>query len=158
LANWAAFKMLTVLDEFTRECLGILVARSITASDVIAYLQGLSQKRGAPENLRSDNGPEFIAAALRGWAEKASIKINDIAPGSPWENGRVESFHGKFRDGCLDREIFGNMLEAKTLVEEWHRQYNEQRPHSALGYQTPRQFARQHNPKPRVAVRPSALS
>jgi transposase InsO family protein len=158
LENGGAVKMLTVLDECTRECLGILVARSITATDVVAFLKGLIGRRGAPEHMRSDNGPEFVAGAIQQWAEKEAIKINYITPGSPWENGRVESFHGKFRDGCLNREVFGNMLEAKVLVEDWRQKYNEKRPHSALGYQTPRQFARQFNSKLRVATLPSASS
>jgi putative transposase len=158
LENGAAVKMLTVLDEFTRECLGILVARSITSADVIAFLQKLIQQRGAPTHVRSDNGPEFVAAVIQQWALRAAIKINYIAPGSPWENGRVESFHGKFRDGCLNREVFGNLLEAKVLVEDWRRQYNEKRPHSSLGYQTPQEFRRQFNSKLRVATLPSALS
>lgn len=158
LENGAAVKMLTVLDEFTRECLGIWVARSITAVDVIAFLQRLIGQRGAPTHVRSDNGPEFVAGVIQKWAEKESIKINYIAPGSPWENGRVESFHGKFRDGCLNREVFGNLLEAKVLVEDWRRHYNEKRPHSSLGYQTPREFERQFNSKLRVATLPSASS
>lgn len=158
LENGAALKMLTVLDEFTRECLGILVARSITAAEVIAFLEVLILKRGAPENMRSDNGPEFVAQAMRQWAQGAAIKINYIEPGSPWENGHVESFHGKLRDGCLNREAFGNLLEAQVLVEEWRREYNEQRPHSSLGYKTPQEFERQFNSKFRVAMLPSALS
>lgn len=158
LENGAALKMLTVLDEFTRECLGILVARSITATGVIGFLELLILKYGAPENMRSDNGPEFVAGTVKQWAGKAAIRINYIEPGSPWENGHVESFHGKFRDGCLDREVFGNLLEAKVLVEDWRRQYNEERPHSSLGYQTPREFGRQFNSKLRVATLPSALS
>ena len=158
LENGAGLKMLTVLDEFTRECLGILVARSITAAGVIGFLELLILKRGAPENVRSDNGPEFVSEAVKEWAGKAAIRINYIEPGSPWENGHVESFHGKFRDGCLNREVFGNLLEAQVLVEEWRREYNEKRPHSSLGYQTPREFARQFNSKLRVATLPSALS
>jgi putative transposase len=157
LESGTALKMLTVLDECTRECLGILAARSITATDVIAFLQRLIRQRGAPKNVRSDNGPEFVAGAIQQWAGKEAIKINYIEPGSPWENGYVESFHGKFRDGCLNREVFGNLLEAKVLVEEWRRQYNEKRPHSSLGYQTPREFGRQFNPKLRVATLPFAL-
>jgi putative transposase len=158
LENGAALKMLTVLDEFTRECLGILVARSITESGVIGFLELLILRYGAPENVRSDNGPEFVADAVKQWAGKAAIRINYIEPGSPWENGHVESFHDKFRDGCLNREVFGNLLEAQVLVEEWRREYNEERPHSSLGYQTPREFARQFNSKLRVATLPSALS
>ena len=158
LENGGGLKMLTVLDEFTRECLGILVARSITASEVVGFLEVLMLQRGTPEHVRSDNGPEFVAETVKQWAGKAAIRINYIEPGSPWENGHVESFHGKFRAGCLNREVFGNLLEAKVLVEEWRRQYNEKRPHSSLGYQTPREFGRQCNSKLRVATLPSALS
>jgi putative transposase len=158
LENGAGLKMLTVLDEYTRECLGILVARSITAGGVIGFLEWLILQRGKPQNVRSDNGPEFVALALRQWAKQAAIQINYITPGSPWENGRVESFHGKLRDGCLNREVFGNLLEARVLIETWRREYNEQRPHSSLGYQTPREFGRQFNSKLRVATLPFALS
>jgi putative transposase len=157
LENGSAIKMLTVIDEYTRECLGIKVARSITAVDVIEFLRGLIRQRGAPAHLRSDNGPEFVAGVIQQWAGEEAIQINYIAPGSPWENGRVESFHGKFRDGCLNREVFGTLLEAKVLVEEWRRHYNEKRPHSSLGYQTPREFGRRSNAKLRVATLPSAL-
>ena len=158
LENGAALKMLTVLDEFTRECLGILVARSITASGVSGFLEVLILQRGAPGNVRSDNGPEFVADALKQWANEQAIRPHYIEPGSPWENGHVESFHGKFRDECLNREVFGNLLEAKVLIEQWRQQYNNKRPHSSLGYRTPREFARQFNSKPRVATLPSALS
>jgi len=158
LENGAALKMLTVLDEFTRECLGILVARSITASGVSGFLEVLVLQRGAPGNMRSDNGPEFVAAAVKEWAAEQAIRPHYIEPGSPWENGHVESFHGKFRDECLNREVFGNLLEAKVLIEQWRQQYNNKRPHSSLGYRTPREFARQFNSKPRVATLPSALS
>lgn len=158
LENGVGLKMLTVLDEYTRECLGILVERSITATGVVEFLELLMLQRGAPVNVRSDNGPEFVAEALKSSMAAAGIKTNYIEPGSPWENGHVESFHGKLRGGCLQREVFGNLLEAKVLVEEWRRQYNEKRPHSALGYKTPRAFARQFNSKLRVATLPSALS
>ncbi len=157
LANGVKLKLLTVLDEFTRECVGILVARSITAAGVIGFLEVLVLQRGPPTNVRSDNGPEFVAAALKEWAGEAGMVMNPIEPGSPWENGHVESFHGKFRDGCLNREVFGNLLEAQVMVEEWRRQYNEERPHSSLGYQTPREYGRQFNAKLRVARLPSAL-
>ena len=157
LENGVKLKLLTVLDEYTRECLGILVARSITAAEVVGFLEVLVLQRGPPAHVRSDNGPEFVAAALKAWAGRAAIRINYIEPGSPWENGHVESFHDKFRDGCLNREVFGNLLEAQVMVEEWRRQYNEERPHSSLGYLTPREFGRQFNAKLRVATRPSAL-
>jgi len=158
LENGVKLKMLTVLDEFTRECLGLLVERSITAAGVIGFLEVLMLQRGVPENVRSDNGPEFVATAVKQWAGSEGIVMNLITPGSPWENGHVESFHAKFRDGCLNREIFGNLLEAKVVVEDWRRQYNEQRPHSSLGYQTPREFGPQFNSKLRVATLPCALS
>lgn len=158
LENGIGLKLLTVLDEFTRECLGLLVERSITAAGVVGFLEVLMLGRGAPENVRSDNGPEFVAEAVKQWAGKEGIALNYIEPGSPWENGHVESFHDKLRDGCLNREAFGNLLEAKVLVEEWRRQYNEQRPHSSLGYKTPQEFRRQFNSKLRVATLPSALS
>lgn len=154
LENGTALKMLTVLDEFTRECLGILVARSITASGVSGFLEVLVLQRGAPGNVRSDNGPEFVADAVKEWAAEQAIRPHYIEPGSPWENGHVESFHGKFRDECLNREVFGNLLEAKVLIEQWRQQYNNKRPHSSLGYRTPREFARQFNSKPRVATLP----
>ncbi len=158
LENGIGLKILTVLDEFTRECLGLLVERSITADGVIGFLEVLMLKRGRPENVRSDNGPEFVAAAVKQWADREGIALNYIEPGSPWENGHVESFHDKFRSGCLNREVFGNLLEAKVLVEQWRRQYNEARPHSSLGYQTPQEFGRQFNSKLRVATLPCALS
>ena len=157
LENGVKLKLLTVLDECTRECVGILVARSITAAGVIGFLEVLMLQRGSPANVRSDNGPEFVAATLKAWADQAGIVMHHIEPGSPWENGHVESFHGKFRDGCLNREVFGNLLEAQVMVEEWRRQYNEERPHSSLGYETPREFGRQFNAKLRVATLPSAL-
>jgi transposase InsO family protein len=134
------------------------VARSITASGVSGFLEVLVLQRGAPGNVRSDNGPEFVAAAVKEWAAEQAIRPHYIEPGSPWENGHVESFHGKFRDECLNREVFGNLLEAKVLIEQWRQQYNNKRPHSSLGYRTPREFARQFNSKPRVATLPSASS
>jgi putative transposase len=158
LENGVRLKMLTVLDEFSRECLGILVARSITASGVTGFLDLLVLQRGAPANVRSDNGPEFVAEAVKEWAAEQAIRTHYIEPGSPWENGHVESFHGKFRDECLNREVFGNLLEAKVLIEQWREQYNNKRPHSSLGYQTPREFGRQFSSKLRVATLPSALS
>ena len=158
LENGSGLKLLTVLDEYTRECLGILVERSITAAGVVQFLEVLIFERGAPEHVRSDNGPEFVAQGLKAWLATAGIQTQYIEPGSPWENGHVESFHGKLRGSCLNRELFGNLLEAKVLVEQWRRQYNEKRPHSSLGYQTPQGFARQFNSKLRVATLPSASS
>lgn len=158
LENGAGLKMLTVLDEFTRECIGILVARSITATEVVNFLELQMLRRGQPVNVRSDNGPEFIAKAIKSRMGEKGIRINYIEPGSPWENGHVESFHDKLRKGCLSREVFGTLLEAQVIVEEWRQQYNQKRPHSSLGYKAPARFAREYSSKLRVATLPSALS
>lgn len=158
LENGIGLKMLTVLDEFTRQCLGILVARSISASEVVNFLEELMMVRGRPEQVRSDNGPEFVAEAIKERLKEQGIRINYIEPGSPWENGHVESFHDKFRKGCLSREVFGTLLEARVIVEGWRQQYNNERPHSALGYQTPASYARSFSSKLRSATLPSALS
>lgn len=135
--NNQAIKCLSVVDECTRECLAILVAGSITALAVITVLEQLIQKHGAPEALRSDNGPEFIARALQAWAIENNIAVATIAPGKPWQNGSVESFHATFRGECLDREWFAHRREAKIVIEQWRWEYNTQRPHSSLGYRTP---------------------
>ncbi len=130
-------KMLTVIDEFTRECIGIEVKRRMTSEDVIDVLGRLFLQRGTPEHIRSDNGPEFIAEALRGWLAELAIAPLYIHPGSPWENGYIESFNGRFRDEFLNGEIFYTLLEAQVLVERWRIYYNTKRPHSALGYKPP---------------------
>ena len=131
------FRMLTVIDEYTRECLAIDVARKLTSDDVLERLAWLFATRGVPEHIRSDNGPEFTAKAVREWLEKVGVKTLFIEPGSPWENGYVESFNGKLRDELLDREIFDTLLEAKVLIERWREHYNTVRPHSSLGYRPP---------------------
>ena len=132
-----ALRMLTIVDEYTRECLSIDVARRLNSEDVLERLAWLFAMRGVPDHLRSDNGSEFTAQAVRTWLEKVGVKTLYIEPGSPWENGYVESFHGKLRDELLDGEIFYTLLEAKVLVERWRREYNTVRPHSALGYRPP---------------------
>ena len=129
--------MLTVIDEYTRECLAIQVARQMRSDDVVQLLADLFVLRGPPEHLRSDNGPEFCAQALREWLGRIGVKTLYIQPGSPWENGYNESFNGKLRDELLDREIFYALQEAKVLIEQWRRHYNRVRPHSALGYRPP---------------------
>ncbi len=134
-------RMLTLLDEYTRQCLAVHVAWSIRAVDVITVVEAAMARYGAPEHLRSDNGPEFIAYAIQDWLEAREVKAIYIQPGSPWENGHIESFHDKFRDECLNREIFGSLLEAKVLVEQWRMEYNTNRPHSSLRYQTPQEVA-----------------
>jgi len=135
-------KWLSVVDEFTRECLVLEVARSITADDVIEQLIRLFRQRGVPEHVRSDNGPEFIATALRKWLERASVGTLYVEPGAPWENGYAEAFHGRLRDELLNAEEFASVQEARALAQAWKDDYNRHRPHSALGYRTPRRRRR----------------
>ena len=130
-------KLLTVLDEYTRESLAIVVARTLRSDDVLACLTELFAQRGPPEHLRSDNGPEFTAKVVRRWLGRVGVRTLFIEPGSPWENGYVESFNGKLKDEFIDREIFYSIEEAQVLVEQWRREYNTVRPHSALGYRPP---------------------
>jgi putative transposase len=132
-----SLRMLNIIDEYSRECLAILVRRQITSQDVIDVLFELCIFRGIPEHIRSDNGPEFTAKAVRSWLERLGVKTLFIEPGSPWENGYIESFNGKLRDELLNREIFTTLTEAKILIEQWRREYNQIRPHSALEYQPP---------------------
>jgi transposase InsO family protein len=137
-------KFLTVLDEYTRESPSIEVARSIRAEDVIAVLEYLFMVRGVPGYIRSDNGPEFMAQAIQQWLKDQSVGTLYIEPGCPWENGYAESFHGRFRDELLDRELFHSVREAKVLAENWSAfggEYNHHRPHSSLDYMTPAAFA-----------------
>jgi putative transposase len=136
-ADGRAFKILNIIDEYTRECLAILVARKITNQDVIDLLFYLFIIRGIPAHIRSDNGPEFTAKAVRKWLNRLGVKALFIEPGSPWENGYIESFNGKLRDELLNREIFTTLEEAKVLIEQWRREYNQVRPHSAWGYRPP---------------------
>jgi transposase InsO family protein len=136
-ADGRAFKMLTIIDEYTRECLAILVERRITSQDVIDQLFNLFVFRGIPEHIRSDNGPEFTAREIRKWLARLDVKTLFIEPGSPWENGYIESFNGKLRDELLNREIFTTLTEAKVLIADWRKEYNQVRPHSAKGYKPP---------------------
>ena len=129
--------MLTVIDEFTRESLAIGVGRRLRSDDVLYVLADLFTRHGPPDHIRSDNGSEFTAKAVRGWLGKVGVKTLFIAPGSPWENGYNESFNGKLRDELLNGEIFYTLKEAKVLIEQWRRHYNTVRPHSALGYRPP---------------------
>lgn len=131
------FKMLNVIDEFTRECLVIKVKRKMNSFDVLETLADLFLMHGPPRFIRSDNGPEFIAEKLRDWLESLEVKTLFIEPGSPWENGYCESFNGRLRDEFLNGEIFFTLLEAKVLLENWRREYNSIRPHSSLGYRAP---------------------
>jgi transposase InsO family protein len=132
-----AFRMLNVIDEYTRECLSIDVARRLTSDDVLERLSDLFVRRGVPEHIRSDNGPEFAAKAVRGWLDRVGVKTLFIEPGSPWENGYIESFNGKLSDELLDGEVFDTLLEAKVLIERYRVRYNTVRPHSSLGYRPP---------------------
>jgi len=131
------FRILTILDEYTRECLSIVVDRHISSQDVLDKLFDLFVFRGTPEYIRSDNGPEFTAKAVRDWLNELGVKTLFIERGSPWENGYIESFNGKLRDELLNGEIFTTLLEAKVLIENWRKEYNQARPHSALRYRPP---------------------
>jgi transposase InsO family protein len=150
-----AVRLLTVIDEYTRECLAIDVARRITADDVLERLSRLFIDRGVPAHIRSDNGPEFTARAVRRWLGGLGVKTLFIEPGSPWENGYVESFNGKVRDELLNPEIFDTLLEARVLTERWRRVYNTVRPHSSLDYRPPAPEARLTRPANRGTERGS---
>jgi transposase InsO family protein len=129
--------MLTILNEYTRECLAIDVGRKLTHDAVQNRLTDLFFRRGFPRHIRSDNGTEFTAKPVRTWLSRLGVKTLYIEPGSPWENGYIESFNGKLRDEVLNREVFDTLMEAKVLVERWRREYNHVRPHSSLGYRPP---------------------
>jgi putative transposase len=139
--NGTRFRILTLLDEHTRRCLAAHAAWSIRAVDVITVVEAAMERYGRPRHLRSDNGPEFIAYAIQDWLKEREVKTIYIKPGSPWENGHIESFHDKLRDECLNRELFGSLLEARIILEGWRNEYNDLRPHSSLGYQTPAEYA-----------------
>ena len=142
-ANGQQLKCLTIVDEFSRECLAIDVAGSIRSGRVIDVLSKLVSVHGVPKYLRSDNGPEFVSRAILRWLNGAEIDTAHIDPGKPWQNGSNESFNGKFRDECLSMEWFTNRIDAKIFIENWRRHYNEVRPHSSLGNQTPSEFKQQ---------------
>ncbi len=152
------FRMLCVVDEFTREALAIRVARRLSSADVIDTLADLFIACGAPAHIRSDGGPEFVAAAVKGWIEGVGARTAYIEKASPWENGYVESFNGKLRDELLNGEVFNTLREAQVLIEQWRRHYNERRPHSALGYRppAPETLGRGPMPKPPGPVSGSA--
>ena len=132
-----AFRLLTLMDEYTRECLSIDVDRRLGSDDVLGRLTELFISRGVPKHIRSDNGSEFTARAVREWLGRVGVRTLFIEPGSPWENGYIESFNGKLRDELLNLEIFDTLLEAKVLIERWRQEYNRVRPHSSLGYRPP---------------------
>ena len=130
-------KMLTVIDEYSRECLAIVTERNLKSDDVLDCLTEMFIRHGAPEYIRSDNGSEFTAKMVRRWLSNIGVQTLYIEPGSPWENGYIESFNGKFRDELLNGEIFYTLKEAKTLIEKWRTEYNTFRPHSSLNYRPP---------------------
>jgi transposase InsO family protein len=134
-------KVMPVVDEYTRECLSLEGQRSIKAEGIIDTLSRLSAERGAPDYLRSDNGPEFIAAAVKEWLAVSGVKTLYVEPGSPWENVYSETFVSRLRDELLERELFVTLKEAQVLLEDCRQHYNQQRPHGALGYLTPVEFA-----------------
>lgn len=142
-SNGRPLKILSIIDEYTRECIALEVNRRITSEDVISVLVDLFAIRGVPEFIRSDNGPEFIATSLRKFLERVDVGTSYIEPGSPWENGFVESFHSRLRDECLSCEEFTTLHEATVVITDWRMMYNQRRPHSSLGGMTPAEFALQ---------------
>jgi len=148
-------RMLTVVDEFTRECLAIDVERRLDSEDVLDRLEQLFVSRGTPDYIRSDNGSEFTAEAVRDWLGRLGVGTLFIEPGSPWENGYVESFNGKLRDELLNRELFYTLFEAKVLIDRWRWEYNTIRPHSSLGYRAPAPEAWTAFPPPSAPLRPA---
>ena len=151
-ANGQQLKCLTVIDEWTRQCLAIEVAGSIRSRHVIDVLSRLVSEHGAPTYLRSDNGPEFVSRAVIRWLHGSDIETAPIDPGKPWQNGTNESFNDKFIDECLRLEWFRSRAEAKVIIEAWRRHYNDVRPHSSLGNLTPREFINQSTREPERAV------
>lgn len=137
LANGKKIRMLTVIDEYSRKCLSIKVAHRLNSDDVLDVLSDLFLIHGMPAFIRSDNGAEFTATMLRDWLTKLKVRTAFITPGSPWENGYNERFNGSLRDECLNGESFHSLHEAKIIIEQWRKEYNHIRPHSALNYQPP---------------------
>lgn len=153
-----ALRMLTILDEHTRECHVLRADRALRSEDVLKWLKKAIHEHGAPQYLRSDNGSEFIAKAVQRWLAHNQIKTIYINPGSPWQNGFVESFHGRFRDECLNREQLWTLTEARVVIEDYRHRYNHRRPHSKLGYESPVRFAQQLTPSPTpVGLRPPCV-
>jgi putative transposase len=149
-------RLLTVIDEFTRECLAIDVERRLRSDDVLHRLADLFTRYGMPEHIRSDNGPEFTAQVVKDWLGDLEVAPLYIEPGSPWENGYNESFNGKLRDELLNGELFDTLLEAKVLIERWRYEYNHLRPHSSLGYRPPAPEAFEPSPPGSASLRRAA--
>ena len=144
----STLKMLTMLDEYTRQCLAIRVERQIRSGQVLATLWQAMMQYGIPEHIRSDNGTEFIAGKIQRWLRVNQIKTLYIEPGSPWQNGYIESFHSRFRDECLNREWLLNLREARVVIEDWRQHYNTERPHSRLGYLSPENYIKHQKVSP----------
>ncbi|MCB1536046.1 MAG: IS3 family transposase, partial [Rhodoblastus sp.] len=157
------YRMLNIVDEFTHECLAIRIARKLKSTDVIDVLSDLFILRGVPGHVRSDNGPEFVAKAVQEWIAAVGAKTAYIAPGSPWENGFIESFNARLRDELLDGELFYSLKEARIVIESWRRHYNTVRPHESLGYKPPApevfvpKIAARSAPHPRPAAPPALV-
>ena len=144
----STLKMLTMLDEYTRQCLAIRVERQIRSGQVLATLWQAMMQYGIPEHIRSDNGTEFIAGKIQRWLRVNQINTLYIEPGSPWQNGYIESFHSRFRDECLNREWLLNLREARVVIEDWRQHYNTERPHSRLGYLSPENYIKHQKVSP----------
>ncbi len=144
----STLKMLTMLDEYTRQCLAIRVERQIRSGQVLVTLWQAMMQYGIPEHIRSDNGTEFIAGKIQRWLRVNQIKTLYIEPGSPWQNGYIESFHSRFRDECLNREWLLNLREARVVIEDWRQHYNTERPHSRLGYLSPENYIKHQKVSP----------
>jgi transposase InsO family protein len=132
-------EILSIPVEYSRECLALHVARKLTAQDLIEVMERLAKERCLPKHIRSDNGSEFIARVLQGWMAQRNVKTLYIEPGSPWQNGHVEGFNGSLRDECLDRELMLSVAEARVLIDDYRRHYNEEGPHGGISYRTPAQ-------------------
>lgn len=152
--NGGTIKCLSIVDEYTRQCVTLDVSRSITAENVIDRLAELFVIHGVPEYIRSDNGPEFVAGAIQTWLSSMNVQTLYVAPGSPWQNGYAESFHSRLRDELLNRELFDSVRHARASIAAWREDYNEERPHGALDGQTPGEFARRCAASARVAALP----
>jgi putative transposase len=148
LATGRKFRTLTIIDEFTRECPALEVDTSLPGLRVVRVLDRLSVERGLPEEIRVDNGPEFVSRAVRTWCEEKHVLLRYIAPGKPMQNGHCESFNGRFRDECLNAGCFSTLPSARKIIEDWRQDYNQNRPHSSLAYRTPKEFSDQFSSKP----------
>ena len=153
--NGGMLKMMTLIDEYTRKCLRIRVARQLTSTDVLSVLSENIDEEGVPSYIRSDNGSEFIAHQVQRWLREKNIKAIYIDPGSPWQNGFIESFHNRLRDECLNREVLLSVAEAQVLIEQWRQTYNNEHPHSRLGFKSPQEFVRFLSDLGRVRATPS---